>query len=184
MSDARVATTLDLRAVAIDHPHAQLLVEEVQEIYVALYGGRDESPIDVAEFVAPLGSFWVGYLDGDPLVSGAWRRRNDVLALGSTVSAEIKRMYVAPRGRGLGLARAMLAHLEATAAEGGAEVMILETGVAQPEAMALYESVGYQPITPYGHYAWSPSNRCYARRLVTDQRGRCSACLADTPMNE
>ncbi len=181
MSDARVSTAVDLRTVPIDHPDAQVLIEEVQEVYVARYGGRDESPIDVAEFAPPSGTFWIGYVDGDPVVSGAWRRRNDVEALGSRVSAELKRMYVVPRGRGRGLARTMLAHLEATAAESGAEVMILETGSAQPEAMALYESAGYEPITSYGHYAWSPSNRCYARRLDRRAPGSSPACPADTP---
>jgi hypothetical protein len=44
--------------------------------------------------------------------------------------------------------------------------MVLETGTAQPEAMALYESSGYTPIAGFGHYAWSPQNRCYAKRLV------------------
>ena len=61
-------------------------------------------------------------------------------------------MYVVPRARGLGVARRMLAHLEGTAAAAGAEVMILETGTAQPEAMALYESAGYVRIESFGHY--------------------------------
>ena len=52
-------------------------------------------------------------------------------------------MYVVPAARAPGLARTMLAHLERTAAAAGAEAMILETGTAQPEAMALYESSGY-----------------------------------------
>ena len=58
-------------------------------------------------------------------------------------AAEIKRMYVAPAGRRTGLARAMLAHLETTALAAGADVMVLETGTEQPEAIALYESSGY-----------------------------------------
>ena len=41
--------------------------------------------------------------------------------------------------------------------------MILETGTAQPEAMALYESAGYTPIASFGHYRESPENRCYGR---------------------
>ncbi len=74
-------------------------------------------------------------------------------------------MYVAPTGRRRGLARAMLAHLESTAAQAGAEVMILETGTAQPEALALYASSGYEPIPGFGHYRRSPLNRCLARIL-------------------
>jgi GNAT superfamily N-acetyltransferase len=52
-------------------------------------------------------------------------------------------MYVVPEARRSGLARLMLAHLEATARTAGAEVMIMETGTAQPEAMALYQAAGY-----------------------------------------
>jgi ribosomal protein S18 acetylase RimI-like enzyme len=69
------------------------------------------------------------------------------------------------------MARRMLAHLEATAAAAGAEVMILETGTAQPEAMSLYESSGYVRIESFGHYKWSPQNRCYAKPLAGPDQG-------------
>lgn len=152
--------------VPITHPDAARLVEEVQLEYVARYGSRDETPLEPGYFDLPQGSFFVGYLDDVPVATGAWRLRSDVEALGSTAAAEIKRMYVAAAGRRQGLARAMLAHLERTAAAAGAEVMILETGTAQPEALALYGSAGYQPIPSFGHYRRSPLNRCLARLLV------------------
>lgn len=151
--------------VGFGDPDALLMVEAVQEEYVVRYGGRDETPLDPAMFEPPLGSFWVGYLDGVPVVSGAWRRRDDVDALGTRRTAEVKRMYVAPAARGLGLARAMLAHLEASARESGAEATVLETGLAQPEAIALYESSGYTPIAKFGYYSHAPQSRCYAKRL-------------------
>jgi ribosomal protein S18 acetylase RimI-like enzyme len=65
----------------------------------------------------------------------------------------------------MGLGRAVLAHLELTAAEAGADVMVLETGIAQPEAIGLYESSGYEQVEKFGHYAWSPKSRCYGKRL-------------------
>jgi ribosomal protein S18 acetylase RimI-like enzyme len=74
-------------------------------------------------------------------------------------------MYVATSARRLGLARLMLTHLEATARTAGAEVMIMETGTAQPEAMGLYQAAGYQLIEPFGHYRDAPRNRCYGREL-------------------
>lgn len=151
--------------VGWDHPDARLLIEEVQEEYVARYGGRDDTPLQTGYFEEPNGAFFVLYEDAVPLASGAWRRRTDVAALGSTNAAEIKRMFVRAQARGRGLARRMLTHLEETAREAGADVIILETGTAQPEAMALYESAGYAPIPGFGHYQWSPKNRCYAKRL-------------------
>ncbi len=160
------AASLEIRRLPITHADAASLVEAVQQEYVVRYGGRDETPLDIAEFAAPLGAFYVGYVDGEAVASGAWRKRRDVLIFNSVAVAEVKRMNVAEHVRGQGLARAMLAHLEETAREAGAEVMILETGSAQPEAMQLYETSGYEPIPPFGHYRDSPMNRCYARRLA------------------
>ncbi|WP_340536974.1 GNAT family N-acetyltransferase [Nocardioides sp. GXZ039] len=146
-------------------PDALALIAQVQEEYVRRYGGPDRTPLDPAMFDPPVGSFFVAYADSTPLATGAWRRRDDVVAFGSAVTAEIKRMYVVPDARGRGLARAVLAHLESTAASSGAVVMVLETGVAQPEAIALYESSGYTAIEPFGHYRHSPLNRCYGKDL-------------------
>jgi GNAT superfamily N-acetyltransferase len=157
---------LEIRRVGYGHPDALLLIEEVQQEYVERYGGRDETPLDPLMFEPPDGSFFVGYRDGAPVSTGAWRR-SPVTALGSDRTAEIKRMFVARRARGAGLARRMLARLEVSAAEHGAEVVILETGMRQPEAIALYESSGYTPIPGFGHYKDGPLSRCYARRLPT-----------------
>lgn len=154
-----------IEPLPITHPDAAVLVEEVQLEYVARYGSRDETPLQPGYFDLPGGSFFVGYLEDVPVATGAWRRRSDVEALGSSAAAEIKRMYVAPAGRRRGLARAMLAHLERTAAAAGAAVMILETGAAQPEALELYASSGYVAIPGFGYYRDSPLNRCLARLL-------------------
>ena len=158
---------MDMQVVRVGfgHPDAMAMINAVQGEYVLRYGGEDETPLDPAMFDPPRGSFFVGYLDGRPAASGAWRRREDVEALGSTRTAEIKRMYVAPAARGRGLARAMLAHLERTAFEAGASVSILETGTLQPEAIALYESSGYVEVPKFGFYCHASESRCYGKRL-------------------
>ncbi len=150
---------------SIGDPDAARLVEEVQAEYVARYGSRDDTPIRPDYFEPPSGAFFVGYRDGEAVATGAWRRRSDVEALGSSVTAEIKRMYVVAAARGAGLARTMLAHLEETARAEGVEVMILETGLAQPEAIALYESSGYVPIPGFGFYKDAKLSRCFGRAL-------------------
>jgi ribosomal protein S18 acetylase RimI-like enzyme len=157
---------MEVVRVGFGHPDAMAMIAAVQGEYVARYGGEDETPLDPAMFDPPRGSFFVGYLDGRPAASGAWRRRDDVEALGSTTTAEIKRMYVDPAARGRGLARAMLAHLERTAFEAGATVSILETGTLQPEAIALYESSGYVEVPKFGFYCAAPESRCYGKRLT------------------
>lgn len=162
-----MATSLsvEFRRVAYGQPDALRLIEDVQAEYVQRYGGRDDTPLEHAMFDPPAGSFFVAYVDGEAVASGAWRR-SSVEAFGTTATAEIKRMYVAPRLRGTGLARRMLAHLEASAAESGAEALVLETGLRQPEAIALYESSGYTPVAGFGYYRDAPLSRCFAKRLA------------------
>ena len=155
-------------AVAFTHPDTQRLVADVQAEYVRLYGSEDSTPLDTGVFDPPQGAFFVGYVDGEPVAMGGWRLRSDVQALGAGRSAEVKRMYVAPAARRRGLARAVLAHLEETAAQAGAEVMVLETGTEQPEAIAMYERAGYRRVESFGYYAWSPKSRCYGKRLEPD----------------
>ena len=161
----------DLRIdqVPFTHDDARLLNEDVQAEYVVRYGTPDQTEMDATEFEAPAGAFYVGYRDGEPVTMGGWRFRPDVERLGSAHAVEVKRMYVAPSARRGGLARLMLAHLEATARTAGADVIVLETGTAQPEAMALYESAGYQRIENFGYYRRHPDNRCYGRVLGADE---------------
>ena len=160
---------LEIRRVGYGQADALRLIEEVQQEYVARYGGRDETPLEHAMFDPPTGSFFVAYLAGEPVASGAWRR-HPVPAHGVTNSAEIKRMYVAPAARGRGVARRMLAHLEATAAAAGAEAMVLETGTEQPEAIALYVSAGYSPIPGFGYHRDAPESRCFGKLLPAPER--------------
>ena len=155
---------MNIHRVGYGHADAMRLIEDVQAEYVVRYGGPDETPLDPLMFEPPSGSFFVGYVDGEPVATGAWRRTS-VEAFGTTSSAEIKRMYVAAPARGRGLARQMLAHLEADAQAHGAEAMVLETGTRQPEAIALYLSSGYVEVPAFGHYKDEPISRCYGKRL-------------------
>ncbi len=157
---------IHLERVAFTHPDVVLLVEEVQAEYTRRYGGPDETPLDPVMFDPPQGSFFVGYREGVPVAMGGWRFRSDVSAFGRSPVTEIKRMYVAPRARRAGLARGVLAHLERTAGEAGSAAMVLETGVEQPEAIALYLSSGYTPVEGFGHYRWSPKSRYFGKLLL------------------
>jgi GNAT superfamily N-acetyltransferase len=109
---------------------------------------------------APLGAFLVAWIDGVPAGCGALKPLDSDPAVG-----EIKRMYTAPAARRQGVSRALLEHLEAAAARLGYRRIQLETGTAQPEAMALYETHAWHRITPYGHYKHSPESVCFAKDL-------------------
>jgi GNAT superfamily N-acetyltransferase len=80
----------------------------------------------------------------------------------------VKRLFVEADHRGKGAARALMGAIEERARRRGTSVVRLETGTRQPEAMALYESLGYTTIENYGQWADSPLSRCYAKALLTD----------------
>jgi ribosomal protein S18 acetylase RimI-like enzyme len=78
-------------------------------------------------------------------------------------------MFVVSEARGRGLARAILAELEASAAAAGRTRMVLETGQRQPEAIALYKSCGYLPVKKFGHYRNDELSICLGKSLVEPQ---------------
>jgi len=149
----------EIRDERYDSAIAQQLIEAVQGEYVVRYGGPDASPIDASEFASPDGLFLVGYLDGSPVASGGLRRH-------ATNEFEIKRMYIVPAARRRGLSRVMLAALEERARAMGATRIVLETGQAQPEAISLYETSGYERIDGYGFYACAPLSISFAKTLA------------------
>ncbi|MSO87585.1 MAG: GNAT family N-acetyltransferase [Acidimicrobiia bacterium] len=108
----------------------------------------------------PHGTFVVAWLDGEPAGCGALKP----LDAGSGV-AEVKRMYTAPVARRRGVSRAVLSRLEAVAAALGYRTLQLETGTAQPEALALYASHGWHRIALYGRYQDDPDSVCFAKDL-------------------
>jgi len=156
---------VELRQVPFTHPDAVLLIDQVQAEYVVRYGSPDETPMVASVFDPPAGAFFVGYSDDEPVAMGGWRFRSDVQALDRSVAAEIKRMYVVPEARRSGLARVVLGHLEMTAQAAGADLMVLETGLRQPEAIELYTTSGYVPIEGFGYYKDFPNARYFGKPL-------------------
>ncbi len=156
---------MQLREVPFDHPDAQRLIAEVQQVYVVRYGGQDSTPTDAAEFAAPRGVFVIGYLDGRAVACGGWRAHDGDEPDFCDGDAELKRMYVVPAARGLGLARCLLADLERRAAAAGRRRLVLETGTKQPEAIGLYTSAGYSETRKFGVFRCEPDSRCFAKEL-------------------
>jgi putative acetyltransferase len=78
-----------------------------------------------------------------------------------TEYGELKRMYVRPAFRGLGLAKAMLRHLARYAQERGAALLRLETGIYETPAIALYEGFGFRRRSPFGEYREDPFSLYY-----------------------
>lgn len=157
---------LTLDRVSYGDPDAAELVEQVQDYYREIYGGPDDNPLTDEELTPPTGLFLLARLDGAPAGMGGWRRIDRLDALGGKEPAEVRRMYTVPAARHRGVARALLAELERSAAEHGADVMVLSTGHLQPDAVAFYRSCGYVDIPLFGHWADAPGIVCLGRRLA------------------
>jgi putative acetyltransferase len=101
----------------------------------------------------------VGYFEGKAVACGALKQY-------SPTEMEIKRMFVRPECRGHRYAGDVLQELERWAIELGFQQCILETGVKQPEAIALYQRHGYQRIPNYGQYAGVENSVCMRKVLL------------------
>ncbi len=97
---------------------------------------------DIAEFIEPVGMVLLARLRGEPAGCGALR-------FGDEGVTEIKRMWLSPTVRGLGLGRRLLAELEHRAREHGAQIVRLDTNHVLAEAIALYRSAGYEQVPAF-----------------------------------
>ncbi|SHJ08437.1 Acetyltransferase (GNAT) family protein [Roseomonas rosea] len=101
---------------------------------------------------------------GDPLGCVALRQ------IGGEGACEMKRLYVAPTARGLGLGRALVEAILAEAARLGHAEMRLDSLPSMTGAIALYRSMGFTPIAPY--YATPIAGTMFlARRIAEDPAG-------------
>ncbi len=141
-----VAASVQITPTDPEHPDAQYcLAEYVAELNRRSTRGFDPSVGATAlphEVRPPAGQFYVAYLHGEPVGCGAVKHHTDA-------PAEIKRMWIAPQARGLGLGRRLLETLEACARAGGARVAHIETSAALTEALSLYRSTGWVEVPPF-----------------------------------
>jgi GNAT superfamily N-acetyltransferase len=96
-------------------------------------------PADADEMRPPLGLFVIATLKDAPVGCGALKFHDDA-------PTELKRMWVAPNARGLGIGRRLLADLERRAAEQGSRTIRLETNRTLTEAITMYRSAGYVEV--------------------------------------
>ncbi|MEU5897821.1 MULTISPECIES: GNAT family N-acetyltransferase [Streptomyces] len=167
-ADTVTATGIHLRTVTFAHPDAVRLNDLVQLEYAERYGDEgDLTPLDPTMFEPPRGRYFIAYDEhGTALATGGWRGMDENEENYRDGDAELKRMFVTAEARGLGLARRILAALEADAKAAGRVRMVLETGTKQPEAIALYTSSGYTPAAEkFGLYRFDDLSRCYEKLL-------------------
>jgi pimeloyl-ACP methyl ester carboxylesterase/GNAT superfamily N-acetyltransferase len=142
---ADLPQTIEIAEEPFDSPaSAALIADYVAEIR-AMYPDwtPDVPPRMTARDVEPPGGRWLVAYRGAQPVGAAGLKRLDAH------TAEIKRVYVAPEARGMGVARALLARLEEIARDVGYTTLRLDTGAKQAASVALFTSSGYEPIADY-----------------------------------
>jgi GNAT superfamily N-acetyltransferase len=163
---------VEVRAVPWDDPDAAALRREMHEtssaaLYPELFAGLDAAggfdAVDArlrTEVVATL----VAYRDDDAVGCASLRRP----APGAPADAlEVKKVFVRAPARRTGTARRLLDGLEAVARERGAGRLLLETGIRQPGAIALYRSLGYRAVEQFPPYVGDNHVAlCFAKPLL------------------
>jgi putative acetyltransferase len=142
-----------------DTVDATTLIRELDGYLEPLYPQESRHGFSVEQLLREAVAFFVMRHDG--MLAGCGG-----IKLFGTAYGEIKRMYVRPQFRGLGLGKLMLQHLADYARHQGATVLRLETGIYQPEAIGLYERCGFRRIPPFGAYKEDPLSVFYEKHLT------------------
>ncbi|MEY2460855.1 MAG: hypothetical protein QOG30_2685 [Acidimicrobiaceae bacterium] len=145
---------LTISAEPLDGADARRLIGELDDHLNSLYPPEDNfTALPTAD------AFLIARIDDEAIGCGAVRFID-------ATTAEVKRMYVAPRARGAGVGREIVHALEAFARERGATRMVLETGPKQVEAIALYEHAGFEQCSCWGEYLHGNNSLCYEKVLT------------------
>ena len=151
--------TTQITAEHPDSPDAlQMLTELDEGLSVLPYPQESRHAFSVEKLIRENVAFFVTRQDGVPAGCGG------VLLVG-TEYGEVKRMFVRPQFRGLGLGKQMLAHLAEYTHGRGIALLRLETGIYQPEAIRLYERFGFRRIGPFGLYREDPISIYFEKEI-------------------
>ena len=134
------------------------LIEDLDRLQLSLYPAESNHLLDIETLAGPDIRFFSASMNGDIVGCGCIRLCEDY--------AEVKRVYVDPGARGLGLARAMMAQLEAEALARGKNVARLETGIHQPAALGLYVALGYSRRSSFGDYPADDPNSVFMEKRL------------------
>ncbi len=132
-------------------PAAVRLIEESDAYMSARYPAASNHLESVAALKQPNVTLLGGFLGEELVACGAVKIMDD-----DAVYGEIKRVLVTERCRGRGFSKAIMLRLEDVLRGADVPLARLETGIRQPEALRLYESLGYSYRGPFGHYRLDP----------------------------
>jgi ribosomal protein S18 acetylase RimI-like enzyme len=153
------ASSITVTAEPSDGPDVRrcvtLYIEELNRIFDAGFD-PNLSPTDHADFLAPHGVFLIARLDGEAVGCGGLKSLD-------AQTGEIKRLWIAPDARGLGLGRRLVRMLEDHARNVGLSRVVLDTNHTLTAAQALYISEGYAEVPPYNDNPYA--DHWFAKRL-------------------
>lgn len=141
--------TITIVAERPDSADAVALIDELEDVLSPFYPQESRHGYNVQKLIDQGVAFFVVRYNGEAAGCGG-------VLLVAQEYGELKRMYVRPRYRGLGLAKALINHLAEHARANGVMCLRLETGIHQTEAISLYERWGFQQIGPFGPYTDDP----------------------------
>jgi pimeloyl-ACP methyl ester carboxylesterase/ribosomal protein S18 acetylase RimI-like enzyme len=136
---------IQVREEDFDTPVSSALVSDYVAEIKAMYPEwtPDVPPkMNARDVEPPQGRWLIAYRDGRAVGCAGLKRLDEH-------TAEIKRIYVAPEARGAGVARALIAGLEAAARDAGYDTVRLDTGAKQEASVGLFRAAGYQAIPDY-----------------------------------
>jgi putative acetyltransferase len=143
-----------------DSADAVRLIQELEaNLTPSLYPAESRHGYDIEKLLREKVAFFITRHDDTPAGCGG-------IQLFGTEYGEVKRLFVRPQFRGLGLGKLMLAHLAGYARQRGVGWLRLETGIYQVEAIGLYERWGFRRIPPFGGYREDPFSIYFEKRLV------------------
>ncbi|MFZ5964085.1 GNAT family N-acetyltransferase [Thalassococcus sp. BH17M4-6] len=138
-------------------PGVTRLLRQSHALMLSMYDPGACHFLDIDALCAPGITLYAAEVDGRTVGCVALKRGPEY--------GEVKSFFVDPDARGLGVGRALIAHLEAEARAEGLTLLRLETGVGLDAAQTLYRSFGYAQTGPFGAYEASPVSLFYEKRL-------------------
>ncbi len=134
-----------------------ILVSKLEQELRARYGSIQDL-YDQHNKVVNINTAVVAYKDNDPAGCGCIKEYDKF-------TVEIKRMFVDMNYRGQGISKLILTELETWAQQLGYKKVMLETGLRQPESLALYKKCGYKQISNYEPYMEMVESICFSKEF-------------------
>lgn len=150
--------TISITLERPDSADGRAMIDELERYFNSVYGEYDGYGASPEQMIADNVAFFVLREDDQAAACGG-------IKLYGTEYGELKRIFVRPGYRGKGYGRRIVDQLAVHAQQNGINILRLETGVHQPEAIAMYERLGFERIPQLGNYPTDPLSVYFEKQL-------------------